>query len=167
MRRPVARHGNGELAILKRMFNLAIQAGKLQHTAHFEMLREDNVRVGFFERDQYEANLRHLPVRHAADRDVPVRHRLAHQQRGAAVPVATRGPHDRGSPAGPRHDEERRPGVLADRRAAPAARPPINSFLQISLRVVEWRPTDWCADRSGRLCFSPGWRQFVVAFGWR
>ena len=63
VRRPVARATvNRELAILKRMFNLAIQAGKLHHKPHFEMLREDNVRVGFFERDQYEATMRHLPL---------------------------------------------------------------------------------------------------------
>src|SRR4029453_4490373 len=30
-------------------------------------------------------------------------------------------------------------------------RPPINSFLQISLRVVEWRPTDWCGDLSAEV----------------
>lgn len=39
---------NRELAALKRMFNLAIQAGKLHHRPHIPMLREDNVRTGFF-----------------------------------------------------------------------------------------------------------------------
>jgi integrase len=43
------------------MFSLAIEAGKLHHKPHFAMLREDNVRVGFFEREQYEAVLAHLP----------------------------------------------------------------------------------------------------------
>jgi integrase len=63
VRRLVARATvNRELAVLKRMFNLAIQAGKLHHKPHFEMLREDNVRIGFFEREQYEATLRHLPL---------------------------------------------------------------------------------------------------------
>lgn len=47
--------------MLKRMFSLAIEAGKLHHKPHFAMLREDNVRVGFFEREQYEAVLTHLP----------------------------------------------------------------------------------------------------------
>ena len=43
------------------MFSLAIEAGKLHHKPHFAMLREDNVRVGFFEHEQYEAVLAHLP----------------------------------------------------------------------------------------------------------
>src|SRR5207244_8464306 len=52
---------NRELTVLKRMFSLAIQAGKLVHKPHFPMLRENNVRAGFFERDQYLAVQRHLP----------------------------------------------------------------------------------------------------------
>lgn len=52
---------NRELTTLKRMFSLAIQAGKLHRKPHFPMLREDNVRAGFFERDQYEAVLAQLP----------------------------------------------------------------------------------------------------------
>lgn len=52
---------NRELTVLKRMFSLAVQAGKLHHKPHIPMLREDNVRVGFFEREQYEAVLAHLP----------------------------------------------------------------------------------------------------------
>lgn len=51
---------NRELTVLKRMFSLAIQAGKLHHKPHFPMLREDNVRAGFFEREQYEAVIEHL-----------------------------------------------------------------------------------------------------------
>jgi len=39
---------------------LAIQAGKLLHRLHIPMLREDNVRQGFFERDQFEDVRRHL-----------------------------------------------------------------------------------------------------------
>ena len=52
---------NRELTVLKRMFSLAIEAGKLHHKPHFGMLREDNIRIGFFEREQYEAVLAHLP----------------------------------------------------------------------------------------------------------
>jgi integrase len=52
---------NRELTVLKRMFSLAIQAAKLVHKPYFPMLREDNVRVGFFERDEYLAMLQHLP----------------------------------------------------------------------------------------------------------
>jgi integrase len=59
---------NRELTALKRMFNLAIQAGKLLQKPHIPLLKEDNVRVGFFERDQFLAVLAHLPepVRPAA-----------------------------------------------------------------------------------------------------
>jgi len=52
---------NRELTVLKRMFSLAVQAGKLHHKPHIPMLRENNVRVGFFERDRYQDVLRHLP----------------------------------------------------------------------------------------------------------
>lgn len=59
---------NRELTALKRMFNLAIQAGKLIQKPHIPLLKEHNVRVGFFERDQFLAMLAHLPepVRPAA-----------------------------------------------------------------------------------------------------
>ena len=52
---------NRELTVLKRMFTLAVQGGKLLHRPHIPMLREDNVRTGFFEREQLEALLPHLP----------------------------------------------------------------------------------------------------------
>src|SRR5687767_1980916 len=59
---------NRELTALKRMFNLAIQAGKLLQKPHIPFLKENNVRVGFFERDQFLAVLQRLsdPVRPAA-----------------------------------------------------------------------------------------------------
>ena len=60
-KRATAGEINRELAILKRMFSLAIQAGKLLQKPHFPMLREDNIRKGFFEREQYQAMLEHLP----------------------------------------------------------------------------------------------------------
>lgn len=52
---------NRELATLKRTFVLAVQAGKLLHRPHIPMLREDNVRTGFFEPEQYAAVMAHLP----------------------------------------------------------------------------------------------------------
>ena len=52
---------NRELAIIKRAFNLAQEDGRLHHTPHIPMLDEDNVRTGFFEREQYEAVREHLP----------------------------------------------------------------------------------------------------------
>ncbi len=53
---------NRELAALKRMFTLAVQAGKLHARPHIPMLREDNVRRGFFESAQCDAVCRHLPT---------------------------------------------------------------------------------------------------------
>jgi len=52
---------NRELTALKRMFNLAIQAGKLLQKPHIPFLKEDNVRVGFFEREQFLSVLQRLP----------------------------------------------------------------------------------------------------------
>jgi integrase len=52
---------NLELSALKRMFTLACQAGKLLAAPHIPMLQTDNVRRGFFEREQFESVRRHLP----------------------------------------------------------------------------------------------------------
>jgi integrase len=52
---------NRELALLKRMFVLAMQAGKLLYRPHIPMLQERNVRTGFFEPEQFAAVLAHLP----------------------------------------------------------------------------------------------------------
>lgn len=52
---------NRELTALKRMFSLAIQSGKLLQKPHIPFLKEDNVRVGFFERAQFLAVLARLP----------------------------------------------------------------------------------------------------------
>lgn len=61
---PGASHAeiNRELAIVKRAFRLAIQAGSLQHVPHVPHLQENNVRSGFFEREQFTAVSRHLPA---------------------------------------------------------------------------------------------------------
>lgn len=48
--------------MLERRFSLALQADKLVRKPHFPMLRENNVRAGFFEREQYLSVLRHLPT---------------------------------------------------------------------------------------------------------
>ena len=53
---------NRELSVLKRMFSLAIQAGKLHAKPYIPMLREDNVRRGFFEPAQFAAVRAHLPA---------------------------------------------------------------------------------------------------------
>ena len=53
---------NRELTALKRAFTLAVQGGKLLHRPHIPMLKESNVRTGFFEREQFEAVCAHLPA---------------------------------------------------------------------------------------------------------
>jgi integrase len=52
---------NRELAALKRAYSLALIGGKLLHKPYIPMVEENNVRQGFFERDQFEAVRRHLP----------------------------------------------------------------------------------------------------------
>jgi integrase len=53
---------NRELQVLKRVFSLAIEAGKLAMKPTSKLLQEAPARSGFFERDQYEAVLKHLPA---------------------------------------------------------------------------------------------------------
>jgi integrase len=52
---------NRDLSALKRMFNLAIQAGKLSHRPYIPMLREKNARTGFFEANEFLALREALP----------------------------------------------------------------------------------------------------------
>jgi len=52
---------NRELAALRRMFRLGKRAGKVGEPPFISLLREDNVRKGFFEPEQFQAVLRHLP----------------------------------------------------------------------------------------------------------
>jgi integrase len=53
---------NRELTTLKRILNLARQNGKLMHVPYVPMLKERNVRTGFFEREQFGRILGHLPA---------------------------------------------------------------------------------------------------------
>jgi len=54
---------NRELAILKRMLSLGAQCypPKVNRVPHIPMLKEDNIRKGFFEHDEYLRLLRFLP----------------------------------------------------------------------------------------------------------
>jgi integrase len=51
---------NRELTALKRAFTLGMQAGKVTAKPYIQMLQEDNVRIGFFERQQFESVRSHL-----------------------------------------------------------------------------------------------------------
>lgn len=55
---------NRELAALKRLFNLAKRARRIlaDHVPHIELLQENNIRKGFFERDQFAAVCAKLPA---------------------------------------------------------------------------------------------------------
>lgn len=53
---------NRELQILKRIFSLAISSGRIAGKPKITMLREAPARAGFFEREQYESVLAHLPA---------------------------------------------------------------------------------------------------------
>jgi integrase len=53
---------NRELAVIKRAFRLAVQAGKLLAIPHIPMLRENNIRQGFFERTEFEDVRAKLPA---------------------------------------------------------------------------------------------------------
>ena len=52
---------NYEQSLLNRGFRLALRAGRVASTPAISMLRCDNVRSGFFEREQFESVRRHLP----------------------------------------------------------------------------------------------------------
>src|SRR5262249_24426954 len=51
---------NGELAVLSRMFVLAVRAGKAAHKPYIARLKVNNARKGFFEAEQFQAVLRRL-----------------------------------------------------------------------------------------------------------
>ena len=51
---------NRELSVVKRAFSLAIATGTLASRPHIALLREDNVRRGFFAMDEFEAVRRRL-----------------------------------------------------------------------------------------------------------
>lgn len=53
---------NRELAALRRMFTLALDAQRVTRKPRIRIYQEDNVRTGFFEPEQVKAVLRHLPA---------------------------------------------------------------------------------------------------------
>ena len=53
---------NRELQTLKRIFNMAIEQDRIAMRPKIKLLQESAPRSGFFERDQYECVLKHLPA---------------------------------------------------------------------------------------------------------
>ena len=53
---------NRELTAIRRAFTLAVDDGKLLTKPRIILLKENNVRTGFFERDQFEAVSKNLPA---------------------------------------------------------------------------------------------------------
>jgi integrase len=53
---------NRELSALRRLYSLAVRGEKIHRAPKIIALAEDNVRQGFFEREQFEAVRRHLPA---------------------------------------------------------------------------------------------------------
>jgi integrase len=52
---------NRELTAIRRAFCLAVEKGLIFMRPHISLLKENNTRQGFFEREQFEAVRRHLP----------------------------------------------------------------------------------------------------------
>jgi integrase len=52
---------NRELSALRRAFSLAVKDGRSLYRPYVPMLREDNIRTGFFDRAQVDAVTTHLP----------------------------------------------------------------------------------------------------------
>jgi hypothetical protein len=53
---------NRDLILLKRMCTLAMQVGKLTVRPYIPLLKESNIRKGFFEPEQFQRIKNHLPV---------------------------------------------------------------------------------------------------------
>ncbi len=51
---------NRELSVILRAFSLGIENQKILHRPKISLLPENNIRQGFFEREQFEAVRRHL-----------------------------------------------------------------------------------------------------------
>jgi integrase len=79
---------NRELAVLKRMFTLSMQAGRLLHRPYIPILAEHNVRTGFFERDQFEAVRAALP--HALRAPVTFAYLTGWRMRSEVLPLEWR-----------------------------------------------------------------------------
>ena len=108
-----------ELAALKRMFTLAIQARRLTpaHRPYIPQLKIQNTRSGFFEEPEFRAVLAQPPRGPEARRGVHVSDRLA-DRRGAHAGMAPGRLQGQHRPPRSRHHQERRGPNFSFRRAA-------------------------------------------------
>ena len=97
---------NLELSALRRMFNLALRAEKIDRKPYIPMLAETTVRQGFFERGEFEAILPSVAGLSPSAVDLCLSDRMARQKRSAPFDVEPSGPRSRNRPAGSRDDEE-------------------------------------------------------------
>jgi integrase len=78
---------NRELGILQRVLKLASRRRKLARVPTITLLREDNARQGFFERDQYEAVWAHLHARPDVQVVLGVAYTLRRRIRSEVLPL--------------------------------------------------------------------------------
>lgn len=78
---------NYELAVARRGFRLGLRAQKVGARPEITMLRVDNTRQGFFEADEFQGVLGHLPC-YLKPVAIRLHHRLAHAKRIAHASVA-------------------------------------------------------------------------------
>jgi hypothetical protein len=103
---------NRELASLKRMFRLGLRQGMVATMPYIAMLAEHNVRKGFFELDQFQAILKHLPSDDGDGDDWPqdgvdlpaLQHRRPGDARNGHVEAGSVAADSEGQPAGCRLD---------------------------------------------------------------
>jgi len=84
---------NRDLVTLKRMFTLAVQGGKLMTRPYIPLLKESNVRKGFFEREQLQNVASHLPSHMRRICGICVCNWLADAERNSAARMAAGGHH--------------------------------------------------------------------------
>ena len=133
---------NRELTILKRIFNLAVQAGQAPAQAAHSAAARGQHADGILRAGTIRERYGHLPAPLQPVDRVRLHHRLAHRVRGAAARMATGRFRRRRNPTRRRHDEERRgPRVPADRRSPRAARrrsTPSTQRLKKAGQIVPW-----------------------------
>ena len=135
---------NRELIVLKRMCTLVMQAGKLMVRPYIPLLKENNVRKGFFEPEQFTSVKQHLPAYMRAVVESRVHYRVAHTERDPAARMAPSRPKRSRGAARRRNHQERRRSRVSDHedpsqgspRAAGGRRVAARSGHDCALRVL-------------------------------